>query len=80
MADLALAYTQGCVSIYLQQDKDLAVRNMGLQLMASADRKSLAVSQAFGAGRLDTAVALSLRLRKSAEKAGNRKRHKGARS
>lgn len=71
--NLEKAYTLGCISICLQEDRSLDVRNMGLKLMASADKQSKDVQEAFGAGRLDTAVSLSKRRSKIAEKRGNRR-------
>lgn len=74
------AYTLGCLSIHLQEDKSLDTRNMGLRLMASADKQPQGVQQAFGAGRLDTAVAVSSRRARSAEKGGIRTAPKRQRS
>jgi hypothetical protein len=68
MASLTKAYTLGCLSICLQEDKDLANRNLGVKLMAVADKKSKELSQAFSAGRYDTAVALSVRRSKLLKK------------
>lgn len=68
------AYTLGCLSIHLQEDKSLDTRNLGLKLMAAADKAKQKVQVAFSAGRLDTAVALSVRRPKVAEKGGNQKR------
>jgi hypothetical protein len=74
------AYTLGCLSIHLQEDKNLDMRNMGLKLMAASDKQPKGVQQAFGAGRLDTAVAVSKHRARSAEKGGNRTAPKRKRS
>lgn len=74
------AYTLGCLSIHLQQDKDLDVRNLGLKLMAASDKQNEEVQQAFSIGRMDSAVALSKRRSQVAEKGGNQRGAKRKRS
>jgi hypothetical protein len=57
--NIETAYTLGCLSIHMQEDKSIDTRNMGLKLMAAANKQAKDVQDAFGAGRLDAAVALS---------------------
>jgi hypothetical protein len=66
--NLNKAYTLGCISIHLQEDKDRENRDLGVKLMATAGKKPKDVEQAFSAGRLDTAVALSIRRSKLLKK------------
>lgn len=67
-------YTLGCLSICLQRDKDLDVRCMALRMMSKADTLSKDGSDAFSAGRVDTAVYLSRVLARRAEKKGTRQK------